>query len=351
MVLCTARPGFRHPWADYTYFHQVAIAPLAAEEISALLRDLLQPYEASPALHTWLRERTGGNPFFVEELVRALQAHGLLTVQNTIYEIAPTARMTLPASIQGLIQARLDRLPAAEKHLLQMAAVIGPEVPFPLLHAGMGGPEDALHRGLAHLQALEFLYETRTVPVPTYTFTHALVQEAAYQALLPSTRQAYHQQIAQVLEEQFAEMVEAQPEVLAQHYTTAGRSAKAIPYWQQAGARAIERSAHVEAMSHLTKGVEVLTSLLDTPERAQQEINIQLALGPVLMATKGYTALEVEKAYARARELCQQIGETPQLFSALQGLYGFYVVRGELQTARELGEQCLTLAQRACNKA
>jgi hypothetical protein len=119
MVLCTTRPGFRHPWADYTYFHQMAIAPLAAEEISALLRDLLQPYEASPALHTWLRERTGGNPFFVEELVRVLRAHELLTVQDEVYEVAPADRMTLPASIQGLIQARLDRLPAAEKHLLQ----------------------------------------------------------------------------------------------------------------------------------------------------------------------------------------------------------------------------------------
>jgi predicted ATPase len=298
-VLCTARPGFRHPWADHTYFHQMAITPLAAAETEALLQDLLQPYGAAPALQAWLYARTGGNPFFVEELVRALQAHELLTVQDEVYEVAPAARMTLPASIQGLIQARLDRLPAAEKHLLQMAAVIGPEVLFPLLHAGMGGSEDALHRGLAHLQALEFLYETHTVPVPTYTFTHVLVQEAAYQALLQSTRQAYHQQIAQVLEEQFPEMVEAQPAVLAQHYMAAGRSAQALPYWQQAGARAIERSSHVEAMSHLTKGLEVLTSLPDTLERAQQEINLQLALGPVLMATKGYTALEVEKAYAR----------------------------------------------------
>src|SRR5207244_685612 len=141
-VLCTARPGFRHPWAEYTYFHQVAVAPLADAETTALLHDLLRPATASAALITLIHERTGGNPFFVEELVRALQAHELLTLQGRVYEVGAVARGTLPASIQGIVQARLDRLPGEVKHLLQVAAIIGPIVPLTLLQAGVEWPED-----------------------------------------------------------------------------------------------------------------------------------------------------------------------------------------------------------------
>jgi len=173
-----------------------------------------------------------------------------------------------------------------------------------------------------------------------------LIQDAAYQSLLKSTRQHYHRQIAQVLEEQFPETRETQPELLAHHYTEAGLIAHAIPYWQRAGQRAVERSANVEAVADLTKGLELLTALPDTPERAQQELTLQIALGSVLVATKGYGAPEVEQAYTRARELCQQVGETPQLFPVLRGLYVVYGSRGELQLAHELGEQLLTLAQR-----
>ena len=185
----------------------------------------------------------------------------------------------------------------------------------------------------------------RLPPQATYLFKHALIQDTAYQSLLKSTRQQYHQQIAQVLEEQFPETEETQPELLAHHYTEAGLIEQAIPYWQKAGQRAIQRSAYVEAISHLTKGLELLKTLPDTPERAQQELTCKLPWALPLMATKGYAAPEVEKAYTRARELCQQVGETPQLFPVLWGLWVFYLMRGELQTARELGEQLLSLAQ------
>jgi predicted ATPase len=188
LVLCTARPGFCHVWADYTYFRQVPVEPLAATEIDALLRDLLRPYEAAPALTAWTRTRTGGNPLFMEELMRTLQAHGLLVLQDDVYEVAEAARVTLPASIQGIVQARLDRLPAAEKHLLQVAAVIGPEVPMPVLQALVDCTPEELQRHLWHLQAVEVLYETRAVSSPTYTFKHTLVQEAAYESLLRTTR-------------------------------------------------------------------------------------------------------------------------------------------------------------------
>ncbi len=149
-----------------------------------------------------------------------------------------------------------------------------------------------------------------------------------------------------MLEARFPDLCETQPELLAHHYTEAGLSAQAIPYWQRAGQRAIERSAHLEAIAHLTKGLEVLAILPDTPERTQHELDFQITLGPAVMVTKGWADPEAARVYTRARALCQQLGETPQLFPALWGLWLFYTGRGELQTARELGEQLLALAER-----
>jgi class 3 adenylate cyclase/tetratricopeptide (TPR) repeat protein len=347
LMVCTARPGFRHAWADYTYFHQVAIKPLGAVETDSLLRDLLLPYGAAPALNTWVRTRTGGNPLFVEELVRTMQVHGLLVLQDDVYEVAEATRVTLPISIQGIVQARLDQMPIMEKRLLQVAAVIGPEVPWPMLHTLMGQTEDVLQRRLQRVQAAELLYEMRAVPYPIYTFKHALVQEAAYQSLLHSVRQQVHQQVAQVLEARFPDIVETQPEILAQHYTEAGLPEQAIPYWQHAGQRAIERSANQEAIRHLTKGLDVLAKLPETPERTRRELALYTALGVPLQTTKGYAAPEVGHAYTRAWELCQQMGDTPQpqLFPVLRGLWRFYQVRGEVRTAHALAEQSLRLAQ------
>ena len=232
------------------------------------------------------------------------------------------------------------------QEVAQLGATLGREFSYELLQAVSPLDEATLQHGLRQLVEAELLYQRGLPPQATYLFKHALIQDAAYQSLLKSTRQQYHQQIAQVLEERFPETVETQPELLAHHYTEAGLIAQAIPYWQQAGQRAIQRSANVEAISHLTKGLELLKTLPDTPERTQQELTLQIALGPALMATKGYAAPEVEHAYTRARELCQQVGETPQLFPVLLDCGCFIYVRAELQTARELGEQLLTLAQR-----
>jgi len=242
------------------------------------------------------------------------------------------------------LAARIDRLPPEEKQLLQAAAVIGTEVPLSLLQAIAELPEAVLYRGLAHVQAAEFLYETRLFPERAYTFKHALTQQVAYQSLLTSTRQSCHQQLAQVLEAR-PETVETQPELLAHHSTEAGLAAQAVGYWQRAGERSNTRSAYVEAVAHLTKGLEVLQTLPDTPARTQHELLLQTTLAPALMATKGYGVPEVEAAFRRALALCRQVGETPQLFVTLMGLWQFYLVRAQHQTARELGERLLSLAQ------
>jgi predicted ATPase len=188
-------------------------------------------------------------------------------------------------------------------------------------------------------------------PQATFLFKHALTQDAAYQALLKSRRQQVHQRIARVLEEQFPETCKTQPELLAHHYTQAGLSRQAVSYWQRAGQRAVQHSAYAEAISHLTTAIALLRTLPDTPERTQQELDLQITLGPAFIATKGQAAPEVEQVYARARELCQQVGETPQLFQALWGLARFYLMKPELQASRDLGEQLLRLAERARDPA
>jgi len=215
--------------------------------------------------------------------------------------------------------ARLDRL-ATVKALAQLGATLGREFSYTLLRAVSPWDEETLGRGLHQLVAAEFLYQQGLPPEATYRFKHALIQEAAYQSLLRSTRQQYHQRIAQVLEARFPERCETHPELLAHHYTEAGHAEQAIGYWQQAGQQASERSAYLEAISHFTTGIELLTTLPETPAHTQHALTLHIALGAALQTVKGFAAPEVERAYTRARELCQQVAETPEIVPVLYGL-------------------------------
>jgi predicted ATPase len=188
-------------------------------------------------------------------------------------------------------------------------------------------------------------------PQATYRFKHALIQDAAYQSLLKSTRQQYHQRIAQVLATHFPETAATQPEWLAHHYTEAGLAEHAISYWQRAGEHARERSAPLEAIRHCTTGIALLQTLPETPARTQQAVTLHLALGAALQMGKGHGAPEVEHAYTQAYALCQQVGETPALVPVLFGLWVYYFVRSQLHMARELGDTLLRLAQRADDPA
>jgi class 3 adenylate cyclase/predicted ATPase len=334
LLLATYRHGYRPPWLDKSYATQLTLQPLTPHDSRHLVHEVFSTVAVSESLVQRLLEQAEGNPFFLEELAWTVIEHG-----------ASSASVEVPDTVQATLMARIDRLPLSQKHLLQIAAVIGKDVPLAVLEAVAEQPVETLHTGLDRLQGAEFLYESHLLPAPVYTFKHALTQEAAYQSLLRSTRQPYHQHIAQVLAEQFPETVRLYPEQLAHHYTEAGLAEQAIPYWQQAGQRALERSANSEAVSHFTKGLELLKALPITPERVQQELTLQLALGPPLLMLKGHTAPEVEHAYIRAYELAQQLGETPQRFSVLVGLWRFYLSQTRLHTARELAEECFALAQ------
>jgi len=246
--------------------------------------------------------------------------------------------------------ARLDRLVTA-KAVAQYAAVIGRQFSYAWLHACSQLDEATLQRELRRLVEAELVYQRGVPPQSTYVFKHALIQDAAYQSLLKSTRQHYHQRIAQVLEFQFPETVEGQPELLAHHLMEAGLTEHSVTYWYKAGQRAVERSAHAEAIAHLRQGLELLQTLPESPQRTQQELLLLIALGASLLATQGYGTPEIEQTFTRAHHLCAHLKDPHQLFSVLRGLHGYYHVRAEYQTAQALGEQLLALAQQAQDAA
>jgi class 3 adenylate cyclase/predicted ATPase len=346
--ILTFRPEFTAPWSPRSYFTQLTLNRLGRPYVEAMVEKVTSGKSLPADIVQQIVTKTDGVPLFVEELTKMVLESGLVREENGRYvgthggaSIPPLA---IPSTLQDSLMARLDRL-APVREIAQLGSALGREFSYELLQAVSSMDDASLQQGLRQLVEAELVYQRGLPPHATYLFKHALIQDTAYQSLLKSRRQQLHQQIAQVLAEQFPETVETQPELLAHHYIEAGLKEQAIPYWQKAGQRASQRSANVEAIVHLSKGLELLKMQPDTTERSQQELRLQLALGVPLMATKGYSAPEVEQTYARSRELCQQSGETPQLFPALFGLVAFHLVRGEFQTARDLSEQLLRLAQ------
>jgi predicted ATPase len=351
LILLTSRPEFRPPWGFRAHVTPVTLSRLPRNQVEAMVARVAGNKALPVEVHQQLVIKTDGVPLFVEELTKMVLESGLLREQEDRYELThPLPPLAIPATLRDSLEARLDRL-AAVKEVAQQGAILGREFSYELLQAISPLDEPTLQHGLSQLVEAELLYRRGLPPQVVYSFKHALIQEAAYQSLLKRTRQEYHQRIAQVLAERFPETAETQPELLAHHFTEAGLSGPAVGYWRRAGQRGIERSAYVEAISHLTKALGLLNILPDTPERTLQELILQTTLGPALMAIKGFGAPEVQHAYDRARELCRQVGEVPQLFPVLRGLATFYIVRAELQTGRELAEELLRLAQSAQDPA
>jgi predicted ATPase/class 3 adenylate cyclase len=353
LLLVNYRPEYQHLWGNKTYYSQLRLDPLGPEEAHALLTALLGDSAALQPLKQFILAKTAGNPFFMEEMVQTLVDQGVLRrdPEGGMQLVSPMtssalAALQLPPTVQGVLAARIDRLPADEKALLQTLAVLGKEFSWSLLTQVTDQPDEELLRLLAHLQAEEFIYEHPAFPEPYYTFKHALTQEVAYNAVLLERRRVLHERAAQAIEGFFAERLPEHYHALAHHYSRSGNTTKAIDYLHRAGQQAVERSAYAEAISYLTAALDLLTTLPETRERSQQELVVRLTLGTVLRATRGAGAPEVEQQYTRARALCEQAGEPPQLFRVLWGLWGVYGVRGEDQTQRALGEQLLSLAQR-----
>jgi TOMM system kinase/cyclase fusion protein len=351
LTVLTCRPGFQSPWGLRAHLTPLALQRLSPLQVAGMVEQVTGGRSLPVEVRQQIIARTDGVPLFVEEVTKLVVESGLLTEQDGRYELmGPLPPLAIPATLHDSLMARLDQLSTA-KAVAQLGATLGRTFSYELIQAVAPLDETTLQQALARLVEAELLYQRGLPPQATYLFKHALIQEAAYQSLLKSTRQQFHQRIAQVLEGQFFEIAEMQPELVAHHYTEAGLSEQALHYWQQAGQRAIQCSANVEAIAHVQRGLELLTTLPDTPQRTQHELDLLTTLGPALLSTKGYAAPEVVQAYTRARALCQQVGETPAHFPVLWNLWIFYLARSEHQTAMELGEQCLQLAQRVQDAA
>jgi len=345
-LLVNYRPEYRHNWGGKTYYTQLRLTPLGRHEAEELLTFLMGGDGSLKELKALILERTDGTPFFMEEVVQTLAEERVLLGERAQYRIEQIPdELHISPSVQGVLAARIDRLEPAEKALLQQLAVIGRALPLGLVRRVVSQSEGELQRSLSSLQAREFLYEQPALAEVEYIFKHALTQEVAYGTVLHEQRKALHEKTAEAVETLRSDNLEDHYGELAYHYSKGGNTGKAIEYLSLAGQQAAQRSSYPEAIEHLTQALELLNALEDTPESARQELAVQMTLGTAQMVTKGYGAREVRLAYARADELCRQLGDRSELIDVLLGLWMFHLGSSEVAMAREMAEQVLRVAQ------
>ena len=353
LLLTNYRPEYRHEWGSKTYYSQLRLDALGMEDAKELLAALLDeanwPVTAASLepLKQLILEKTEGTPFFMEEMVRTLFDQGVLVRgMGGISLTRPLAEVHIPATVQGVLAGRIDQLGAAEKDLLQTAAVIGREFSLSLLTQVTQEAEETLVPVLSRLQTAEFIYEQPAFPEVEYTFKHALTQDVSYNSLVSERRQDVHARTARAIESLFhAQLNDRRLRELAYHSAHSGNTKKAVEYYQRAGEMALKQSAYTEAIRDLNHALDLLPALPPTPDRPQQELTLLISLGSCLMATKGYAAPEVERVYSRARELSHTIGDLPQKFPVLFGLWRFHLVRGEYAAAGEVIEKLRCLSE------
>jgi class 3 adenylate cyclase/tetratricopeptide (TPR) repeat protein len=334
ILLSTARPEFSAPWPMRSHYTQITLTRLDDRRTREMVANVAAGASLSKDVIDSVVKRTDGVPLFAEELTRLmLESKGRAVLRE------------IPVTLRNSLMARLDRL-GPGKEVAQLAAVIGREFSYELLEALSPLQGAELQAALARITEAELVYPRGAPPDATYQFKHALVQDAAYESLLKSRRRQLHRRVAETLAEKFPALADTQPELLAHHWTEAGAAEPAIAAWRKAGRQAVRRFANEEAVAYLSKALEVLNNLPQSSGRDTEELNLQMLLTTPLIATKGYTATEVEKACYRARDLSQRIGDTPHLFAILGGLTSIYFNRGEPLTALELANQMLSLAER-----
>ena len=343
LLLVNYRPEYHHGWSSKTSYTQLRLDPLSPVSADELLQALLGDAPSLVPLKRLLITRTAGNPFFLEESVRTLMETGVLVGERGASHLAqalPTIQV--PATVQAVLAARIDRLPPADKRLLQTAAVIGTEVPWPLLQAIAELPEDALHRSLAHLQAAEFLYETRLFPEHEYTFTHALTHEVAYGSLLQERRRALHAQSMAALERLAADRLTEEVERLSHHARRGEVWDKALHYSRQAGAKAMTRSAIQEAVTCFEQALDAVQHLPEGPDTVVQGIDVRRELRDALLPLGDYARI-----YALLRDaerLAEALGDAYRLGSISAHLTHYFWSLRHLDRALEYGQRAVALA-------
>ncbi len=345
LIVITHRPEFGPRWTRQGQVAALTLSNLSRGQASAIIEGVADGKLLPDGLLEEIVAKAGGVPLFIEEVTRAILESGQLRLEGERYALAAdTAMLEVPVSLRASLMARLDRDPAA-KQVAQVGAVIGRVFERRLLGAVASVPEQALPTGLDTLVASGLVFRDGDADAATYTFKHALVEDVAYQSIPRGRRQALHKAIARALDGPSPDGRPAAPQLLAHHYTEGGEPELAIPNWHRAGQQALEVYANFEAIGHLSRGIELLDLLPVTVERTRQMLEMQIALGAPLIATKGYAAPEVLASFDRARELCALIGQTPERFHVLWGLAAFYLIRADLAAARRLAEESLAQAE------
>ncbi|MBM4258020.1 MAG: hypothetical protein FJ147_19270 [Deltaproteobacteria bacterium] len=347
LVLLTADNEFTAPWGQRAFLTHVPLHRLERPHAEALVANISKGSILPVEVLQQIVATTAGLPLFVEELTKCVLETGTQqqgAERDVRVRRAVPLLQTLPATLDEVLAQRLARLEPAARELVHIAATLGQEFSSDFIHALVGGHEPSLQQELQHLVEAGLLSERGKPPSSTYAFAHALIQNVAYQSVPKNQRQQYHQRIAEVFQERFPAAVETQPELLAYHYTEAGLTALALPYWQHAGEAAIQCSAYTEATHCFTQGLALLQTLADSPERAQQEVFFHSMLGNILMVTKGVAAPEVGAALTRVRTLSEPLGDPAQLFPVLVALRTHWYTRGEARTALAAAKQLHQIA-------
>jgi class 3 adenylate cyclase/tetratricopeptide (TPR) repeat protein len=342
------RPEYRHAWGSKMYYRQLRVDPLPPASADELLDTLLGADQSVASLKTLLIARTEGNPLFLEESVRTLAETGVLLGEIGAYRLArDAATVQVPATVQAILAARIDRLPPPLKRLLQAAAVIGKDVPMPLLEAIADMKEDDLRQALGELQTAEMLYEARLFPDLEYTFKHALTHDVAYGSVLHDRRRALHASIVTAVERIHADRLAEHVEVLAHHASRGGITTKAVHYLREAGARAAARSANRDAIDFLERALALVSEVPETDETLSDTLDIRIALGAPLIAIDGPTSPRVKENNRKALELVDRLGDPSRRFFVLWGRWFISFTSGDYGPAIEAAEGLLDVARQS----
>ena len=345
-LLMTFRPDYHHAWGSRSNYSQLRLDPLPRGEAESLLRFLLGDDSSMRAPAAFIAERTDGVPLFIEETVQALAQSGALTGAPGAYAAGgEIARPRVPATIQSVIAARIDRLAPSERWLLQNAAIIGRDVSLKVLASVAGLDEEAANDGVLKLQSAGFLYETQLFPLQVFTFKHALVQKVAYDSLVQADRKLLHGRLIDALESTLPHLIDDYVEKLGEHAINAERWDKADQYLLRSARRALQRSSHNLALSFLDKGLQILAKRPKSRERDRLELDYQKLAGVAWMAAKGWSAVEVLAAYERAEALCDALADETERFIALRGRAQYYMISGQPRLAQAISLRCADMTR------
>jgi class 3 adenylate cyclase len=338
LLIATFRPEFQAPWADRPHVTTLSLRRLGRDESDRLIRRLVgDAVNLSGGVMDEIIERTDGVPLFLEELTKAV-------LENAAVGTIPATSLAVPATLHASLMARLDRLGPIAKEIAQVGAAIGRDFSYELLAAAARRTPAELRNGLRRLVEAELVFQREVPPEATFLFKHALVQDTAYSMLLRGPRRALHARIAQALDTQSPELINTQPELLAHHYAEAGLAERSAVYWGRAGHASAARSAMAEAAAQFQRGLDQLALLPETRERQRQELEFCSSLGAALRFVKGQAASETGRAFARARELWEQLGSPSEYIHVAYGQSRYDVYRGDFNRAQVMEEDLLRLS-------